>query len=119
MALTHGRLAEIAEVAAAAAAVVTNAASEKTYVRFIHLHSNHATQQAVEIHLVPDSGGSVGTAADANKIAHVVLDEDERATIELPASGLVMEDTNDTLQAVTTTANAVTIYVGGDIDDGT
>ena len=116
MALTHGRLADIQFIASSAAAVYTNAASATTYIRSIILFNGNTTAELVKLYLVPDSGGSAGTAAAGNQISQISLSPNETLFLGFAGPGLILEDTNDTLQGSTTTASKVTIYLVGDKD---
>ena len=113
MALTHMRLTEITTIAATAGAVYTNPASTTAYVTLIVLHNTNTTAEDVELWNVPDSTGSVGTAADTNKFWADSLAANETVFVEVPKIGLVLEDTNDTIQAMTDTASKVTIQIFG------
>jgi len=113
MATSYKRLTEITTVAASAASVYANPASTNSYVTLIVLHNTNTTSEAVKLWNVPDSGGSVGTAVDANRFWSDNLAAGETAFVEIPKIGLVLENTNDTIQAETDTASKVTIQIFG------
>jgi len=113
MATSYTILKEIAQVAGSAAAVYTNASATTTYVVSVILHNTNTTTETVELWNVPDSTGSVGTAADANKFWKDDLAANETVIIDLGKLGLILEDENDTIQAATTTASKVTIQIFG------
>lgn len=115
MALQRGKLADIQFIGDSASSIYANSASTKTYIRGLVLHNTNTTTETVQIHNVPDSTGSVGAAGNDNRFLKVVLPPDETLFIDFEYP-LVLIDTNDTLQAVTTTANKVTIQVLGDFD---
>jgi len=115
MSLQSIQLMELAQIASSAGALYTNPSSTKTFIRGIMLHNTNTTAETVQLYWVPDSGGSVGTAAAANKFFKVILAADETLFIELPFA-IVLKDTNDTIQGVTTTASKVTFAVTGDTD---
>lgn len=115
MALQHTRLAEVAYVASTVGSIYSNAASTKSHVRGFLLHNTNTTNETVAIHWVPDSAGSVETASNATRIFNVVLAANETLLLEIPY-GLVLTDTNESIQAVTTTASKVTVVVLGDKD---
>jgi len=115
MALTRTRIHNPAQIAAAVASILTCPASTKLYVKGILLHNTNSTTETVEIYLVPNSGGSLGTAAAANRIIRVALAADETQFFEMPAT-LVLDATNDSIQAVTTTAAKVTVVLTGEKD---
>lgn len=116
MAITRGRLANIATVANSAGSVYSNPASTKTFISGITLHNSNTTAELVTVHNVPDSTGSLGTAAAGNRILRVSLDPNQTITYSFPGDGIVLEDTNDSIQAVTTTDSVVTIMIHGTKD---
>ncbi len=107
------RLKEVGYVSASAAAVVTNPASTYTSIRLIILHNNNSTTETVNIWVVPDSSGAVGTAGDANKMTSIDILPGETVQLDFPAPGIYLTSTNDTLQMATTTASKVTVQVYG------
>ena len=113
MATTYDRLTEITTIATAAASVYANPADTVSYVTHIVLHNTNTTEEDVELWNVPDSAASVGTAADANRFWADTLAANETVFLEIPKIGLVLEDTNDSIQAVTDTASKVTIQIFG------
>ena len=115
MALVRGKLADIQTVAATVGSIYANPASTKTYIRGIVLHNTNTTAEIVELHNVPDSAGSLGTAAATNKFLRVSVAANDTVTVDL-AYPLVLTDTNDSIQAVTTTVSKVTIMLQGDKD---
>lgn len=115
MALNRTKLADIQTVAAAAGSVYSNPASTKTYIRGIVLHNTNSTTETVQIYNVPDSSGALGAAAAGNKFLKVSLIADETIFLDLTYP-IVLTDTNDSLQAVTTTASKVTLQLLGDKD---
>lgn len=115
MARQYTRLADIAYVASSAGAVYTNSAAEKAYIKSIVLFNNNTTAETVKLYNVPDSGGSVGTAGVSNQFAQVVLASKETLMFDLPYP-ITLIDTNDTIQAETTTGSQVTIQILGDKD---
>jgi len=71
--------------------------------------------ETVALYNVPDSAGSVGNAANGNKFASISLLSNETLFLDL-AYPIVLTDTNDSIQATTTTASKVTVQVLGDKD---
>ena len=116
MAITRGRLAEIQTIPSTVGSIYSNPASTKTFVSGLTLHNTAATAELVLIYNVPDSSGSVGTAAAGNRILRVNLDSGATVTYPFPGDGIILEDTNDSIQAVTTTASVVTIMLHGTKD---
>ena len=116
MALQRGKLADPSQLGSSAAAVITNAASQKCYIRGITLfNTSSSTPQTVKLYMVPDSSGSVGTAADANQFFEQVLPAKDSFFLKFPYP-VVLTDTNDTLQGSASNASTVTIIVHGDRD---
>ncbi len=115
MARQYTRLVDIQYIASSAAAVYTNAASTKTYIKSFVLFNGNTLAETVKLYNVPDSGGSVGTAALSNQFAEFVLGSLETLMFDLPYP-ITITDTNDTIQATTTTASKVTIQLLGDKD---
>jgi len=115
MALLRTRLADIQYIAAAAGSIYSNAAATKTYIRGLILHNGNTTSETVTVHNVPDSSGSLGTAGVSNKFLKVALAADETLFVDLTYP-IALTDTNDSIQAVTTTASKVTVQVLGDKD---
>lgn len=113
MAFAYARLTEINYIADAAAAEYTNPASTTTYVRSIILHNTHSSDLAVTLYNVPDNSEAVGTAAVANQFYKETIAANDTLMLEFPAPGLVLTDTNDTIQAVCGTADKVTIQIFG------
>lgn len=113
MATAYDRIKEIGYIAAAAASVYANPASTVTCVRQIILHNNNTTAETVLLYNVPDSTGSAGTASDANKFYEDAIIADDTIILDFGIPGIIMEDTNDTIQATTTTASKVTIQIYG------
>jgi hypothetical protein len=115
MALARTRLADIAYIASSAGSIFSNASSTKTYIRAITLFNGNTTTETVKLYNVPDSAGSVGTAGVGNQFAEIALQAKETLTLEW-VYPIVLKDTNDSLQAVTTTASKVTVMLHGDTD---
>ena len=107
---------DAAYIASSAAAIYTNAASETSFVKSIVVHNTNTTAENVKIHVVPDSGGSVGTAATSNLLYNFSLAADATIHLEFPGPGVVLKGTNDTVQAVTDTASKVTYFLSVRID---
>jgi hypothetical protein len=111
MAITRGKLADIAYIASTAGSVYANPSSTKTFIKGFSVFNVAGTSQTVKLFNVPDSGGSLGT--DANQCFEVVLATKEAFAWEWPGDGLVLTDTNDSLQASSTNASSVTIVLHG------
>lgn len=113
MAITRGKLADIQYIASSAGSVYANGAATKTFIGGIVLHNTNTTNEVVEIYNVPDSGGSLGTATSAHRFIKVTLTPDQTWVWRAPADGVCLSDTNDSIQADTTTASKVTIQLLG------
>jgi hypothetical protein len=105
--LQRTQLTEITTLPSSNGTLYTNPASTKTFVRGAIFHNTNTTSEIVTINVVPDSAGSVGTAAAANRIVKSTLLPDETQFFEFPY-GIVLLDVNDTIQGFTTTAGKVT-----------
>jgi hypothetical protein len=113
MAITRGRLANIQTLASTTGSIYSNPASTTTFVKGVEFYNSAATAEVVELYHVPDSGGSLGTAAATNRKLKISLAADETYIHEWPGDGLVLVDTNDSLQAKSTTASVVTVDLFG------
>lgn len=115
MARQNTRLANIQYVPSTVGAVLTNPASTKTFVAGLSLFNTGTSTETVDLYVVPDSGGSVGTAANANFHGRFTVGAkasfDREFVFPLP-----LIDTNDTIQMVTTTGSTVTVFFYGDTD---
>jgi hypothetical protein len=107
---------DAAYVASSAGAIYTNASGETSFVKSIIVHNTNTTAENVKIYVVPDSGGSVGTAATSNLMHNLTVAADATVHLEFPGPGIVLKGTNDTVQAVTDTASKVTYWVSVRID---
>lgn len=115
MARQFTRLADIQYVSNSAAAIYTNPASTKTYIKSLVLFNGNTSSETVKLYNVPNSGASAGTAGASNQFAEVVLGTLETLMFDLPYP-MTLIDENDTLQASTTTASKVTVQILGDKD---
>lgn len=113
MALQRAKLADIQYVPAAAGSIYANPASTKTFIRGLLLHNTNTSAENVKVYVVPDSAGALGAAAAGHLILNLSLPANDTLLVEMPYS-LVLTDTNDSVQAITTTASKVTVIVLGD-----
>ena len=102
-------------IAATAAAHVTAGANETLHITGILLHNSHSSSLTVTLYCVPDSGGSAGTASEANQFYKKTLTALQ--TVVINDLNFYLADEGDTLQAVCGTANKVNILVMGAIED--
>ena len=100
MALNQGNLGNITVIQAGqTSAVYTVGSAQTAYVRSLLFHSLDSTNTLnASVHVVPNSGGSAGTAATGNRIARL---------------GISTEDTYffECIYPITLTANGDTIQV--------
>lgn len=117
MSLQRGRLADIQYIAATAGSIYANPAASKSYIRSIILHNTNTVPETVELYNVPDNSTALGTAADGNKFFEKDLSPNETFIFSFEEYPIVLEDQNDSIQAVTTNASKVTVMINGDIDN--
>lgn len=109
----YEKLADIQYVASSVGSVLANPSSTRTAVKAIILYNGNTTAETVELHNVPDSTGSLGTADASNRFFKQAIAADE--TYEIAFSyPIVLKDTNDAIFAKTTTGSKVTIMLLGD-----
>tara|TARA_S200000501_G_scaffold78098_1_gene69903 strand:+ start:364 stop:723 length:360 start_codon:yes stop_codon:yes gene_type:complete len=97
------------------AAVYTVSSSKSAYIRGLTFFNNSSSDSAVvSVHIVPNNGGSVGTAATTNKIARLTLSANDTYFLEF-AYPVTLSANNDTVQVNTETAAvACNVLVVGD-----
>lgn len=115
MTLQRAKLADIQYLPSTAGSLFANPASTKTFIRGMLLHNTNTTAETVKIYGVPDSTGAVGTATSAHLILNISLVANDTLLVEFPYP-IVLTDTNDSVQGVTTTASKVTALLFGDKD---
>lgn len=114
MALNRVKLADIQYIAATtAASIYANPASTKTMVAGLTLFNGNTSSETVKVYVVPDSAGAAGTAGAGNQVLEITLSSKNTVAFEFPFP-VMLTDTNDTIQASTTTASKVTVIVHGD-----
>jgi hypothetical protein len=115
MALNRTKLADIQYIPSSVGSIYSNPASTKTYVRSIVIFNGNTTAETVKLYNVPDSGGSLGTAGAGNQFFEqaIAAKETVEFSVEYP---MVLTDTNDSIQASTTTGSKVTVQINGDKD---
>lgn len=116
MAIVRGKLADIATIPSTVGSVYANPASTKTFIGGFTLFNSNTTVETVKLYAVPDSSGSLGTAAVANQFLEISLASLETFVFTAPPDGIALSDLNDSIQAVTTTASKVTIQIHGTKD---
>ena len=113
MALAPAKLSEIDYIASTAGSVYTNPAATTTYVKTLLIHNTNTTTEAIVINRVPNSGGSLGTAAASNRMYNFNLVANDTIELKFEGPGQILTAQNDAIFAVTTTASKVTITVMG------
>lgn len=117
MALNRGNLGFNTQVGAGlTVAVYTVGSAQTAYIKSILLHNlNASSTQNVQIHVVQNSGGSVGTASSTTRIARIGLTADDSFFFE-PAYPITLTSTNDTLQVYNegSVSDSVNILILGD-----
>jgi hypothetical protein len=113
MAFAYSQLTPITTIASSAGAVYTNPSDKISYIRSIVVHNTNTTAETVVLYNVPDSSGSVGTAAATNQFYKTDVAADTTIIFEFPVPGIILSDANDTIQATTTTGSVVTIQIAG------
>jgi len=117
MALNRGNLGFSTQVGAGVtSAVYTVGSAQTAYIKSILLHNlNASSTQNVQIHVVQNSGGSVGTASSTTRIARIGLTADDSFFFE-PAYPITLTSTNDTLQVYNegSISDSINVLVLGD-----
>lgn len=117
MALNRGTLGFTTQVSAGTTSQVYTVGSAQTaYVKAILIHNLSTTYtQNVKIHLVQNSGGSVGSATSANRIARIGIGTDDTFFFE-PAYPITLPATNDTIQVYNEgiVSDSINVLVLGD-----
>lgn len=111
--MNYQKLADIQYIASSAGSIYANPSTTTTIIKSIWIHNGNTTTETVKLYLVPDSGGSLGTADASNIFFEQAIAAGDSYEVT-PAFPFVLTDTNDSLQAVTTTASKVTVIVLGD-----
>ena len=114
--------------AGSTAAVYTVANSKTAYIRGITVHnasvgtSSSGVTNVIQIHVVENSSGSVGTAAAGTRIVRATLAPDDTFVYELQYP-IILDTNNDTIQVTnegTTNSgsaqNDITVLVLGDAE---
>jgi len=116
MALAQVGLGSITQVAAATTAVVYTVGSAKTaYIRALEIHSLDVINVVnVQVHVVPNSGGSAGTATSITRLARLGISTEDTYFFE-NAYPITLNSNGDTIQIYNeNTADAVNVLVLGD-----
>jgi hypothetical protein len=103
----------ITTIATSAGALITCGSSETIYIRTIIIHNGNTTTEVVRLYTVPNSGGSLGTAAVTNLWLKEEMAAGKTRIIELAVPGIMLTSENDSIQGVTDTASKVTFQAYG------
>ena len=109
MALERGKLSDVITLAIGqTVAGVTVASNKKVYIKSIMAHSPYVglASGTAQVYMVPNSGGSAGTASTSNQIFNVDVYSGETVLLE-PSYPLVLSATCDSIRvgAMHTTIN--------------
>jgi len=116
MAFAKVGLGTVTRVALGTTVTVLTVGSAKTcYVRSVILHNiDTVNSNTVKIHIVPNSGGSVGTASSINQLAQLSIQPTDTYFFEL-AYPITLSRDNDTIQVYnSSTTGAVNVLILGD-----
>jgi len=116
MALAQVGLGSITQVAAGTTTAVVTVGSAKTvYVRALEIHSLDQSNIAnVQVHVVPNSGGSAGTASSITRIARLGISTEDTYFFE-NAYPITLTSNGDSIQIYNENTNdAVNVLVLGD-----
>ncbi len=116
MALAKVGLGTVTRVALGTTATVLTVGSAKTcYIRSVILHNiDSVNSSTVKVHIVSNSGGSVGTASSNNQVAQLSVQPTDTYFFEL-AYPITLSSNNDTIQVYnSSTTDAVNVLILGD-----
>ena len=116
MALAQVGLGSITQVAAATTTAVYTVGSAKTaYIRALEIHSlDSSTTANVQVHVVPNNGGSAGTASSVTRIARLGISTEDTYFFE-NAYPITLTSNGDSIQIYNqNSADAVNVLVLGD-----
>ena len=116
MALAKVGLGTITRVALGTTGTVYTVGSAKTsYIRSVIIHNiDSLNSSTIRIHVVPNFGGSVGTASSINQLAQLSVQPVDTYFFEL-AYPITLASDNDTIQITnTSTTDAVNVLILGD-----
>lgn len=115
MALAQTSLGNVTTVSAGqTTAVYTVSSSQTTYVRSVLIHSfDTSAVSNASVHIVPNSGGSPGTASTANRIAKIGVGTDDTYFMEF-AYPITLTANGDTIQVYNQGVSQMNVLVLGD-----
>lgn len=115
MTLQKAKLTEVLQVSSSAGSVYANPSSTKTFIKSILVFNSHSSDVVLKLYNVPDSTGSLGTAATANQVLEKTLISKESFEWSLNYP-LTLTDTNDSIQAQANITDVLNIQIYGDKD---
>ena len=116
MALQKVGLGTVTRVGIGSTAIVLAVGSSKTcYIRSIICHNiDTINSSTIKIHIVPNSGGSAGTASSINQLAQLSIQPTDTYFFEL-AYPITLASNNDTIQVHNgSSTNAINVLILGD-----
>lgn len=116
MALAKVGLGTVTRVALGTTGTVYTVGSAKTsYIRSVIIHNiDTVNSSTVRIHIVPNSGGSVGTASSITQLAQLSIQPVDTYFFEL-AYPITLSSNNDTIQVYNaSTTDAINVLILGD-----
>lgn len=119
MAKSFAMLADPATVSDSAAAILTCGANQKLQITGIWLFNGNSSAETVKLYFVKNNAGSVGTAAAGNQIwqgdgaGHDLAAYASKWIEAGQVPEMILEEQNDTIQAVTDTASKVVRFIVG------
>ena len=117
MALARTDLTPVYQVGAASTVgVVTVGSAQTCYIKSIMIHNlSQSSSQNVDIHIVPNSSGSVGSSSSTTQIARLGIGTDDTFFFE-PAYPITLVSNGDTIQVENEgqTPSALNVIVLGD-----
>lgn len=117
MALAKSSLGNIVQIGAGTtSAVYTVSGSKKAYVKSLLIYNlSTLGSQNVRVHVVPNSGGSAGTASSTTQIARVGLSTNDTYFFET-AYPITLESNGDTIQVYNegVVTDSINVLVLGD-----
>ena len=116
MALAKVGLGTVTRIGIGSTVSVYTVGSAKTaYIRSVVIHNiDTLNSSTVKIHVVPNSGGSAGTASSINQLAQLSIQPVDTYFFEL-AYPITLSTNNDTIQVYnSSTTDAVNVLILGD-----
>ena len=119
MALARTDLSAVVQIGAATTtAVYTVGAAQTAFIKSLLIFNlSQSSSQDVQVHVVPNSGGSAGTSATTTSIARIGIGTDDTFFFE-PAYPIVIRSNGDSVQVQNegTVVNSINVLVNGDIE---